>query len=232
MERGDHAQGGPFTMSAGGRLKGHTLDADDRAQRALQTPHELEGALDRVFVLVGVEVGKPRKRGGRLVDDRVVLHGAAAKRVEVLADRVVERSEPAVVAHDLGLAEPGQARRPCAQHLSPQDVGRRRAGDLGLRQARRVDGGTAELEAEGLAHDSSTAISSSSAWGSLTSVHVNVRTSFSSRNQRFTSSPPRIPLRASLRTTERALGTRKDRKSTRLNSSHRCISYAVFCLKK
>src|SRR5207248_5083813 len=27
-------------------------------------------------------------------------------------------------------------------------------------------------------------------------------------------------------------GPRKDRKSTRLNSSHRTISYAVFCLKK
>src|SRR5437763_3583861 len=27
-------------------------------------------------------------------------------------------------------------------------------------------------------------------------------------------------------------GTQLDRKSTRLNSSHRCISYAVFCLKK
>src|SRR5437762_6743005 len=27
-------------------------------------------------------------------------------------------------------------------------------------------------------------------------------------------------------------GAWKDRKSTRLNSSHRCISYAVFCLKK
>src|SRR5437762_8846582 len=26
--------------------------------------------------------------------------------------------------------------------------------------------------------------------------------------------------------------TNTDRKSTRLNSSHRCISYAVFCLKK
>src|SRR5437762_4717303 len=26
--------------------------------------------------------------------------------------------------------------------------------------------------------------------------------------------------------------TERDRKSTRLNSSHRCISYAVFCLKK
>src|SRR5436189_4905492 len=30
----------------------------------------------------------------------------------------------------------------------------------------------------------------------------------------------------------KARGVRVDRKSTRLNSSHRCISYAVFCLKK
>src|SRR5437762_5761256 len=29
-----------------------------------------------------------------------------------------------------------------------------------------------------------------------------------------------------------AAGRSADRKSTRLNSSHRCISYAVFCLKK
>src|SRR5437762_13399297 len=29
-----------------------------------------------------------------------------------------------------------------------------------------------------------------------------------------------------------APGSERDRKSTRLNSSHRCISYAVFCLKK
>src|SRR5437762_10483981 len=28
------------------------------------------------------------------------------------------------------------------------------------------------------------------------------------------------------------ISMRLDRKSTRLNSSHRCISYAVFCLKK
>src|SRR5437879_11494250 len=30
----------------------------------------------------------------------------------------------------------------------------------------------------------------------------------------------------------KARGMGPDRKSTRLNSSHRCISYAVFCLKK
>src|SRR5437763_13512377 len=33
-------------------------------------------------------------------------------------------------------------------------------------------------------------------------------------------------------TWDRAGKCRLDRKSTRLNSSHRCISYAVFCLKK
>src|SRR5437879_8748130 len=32
--------------------------------------------------------------------------------------------------------------------------------------------------------------------------------------------------------TPKGINTRRDRKSTRLNSSHRCISYAVFCLKK
>src|SRR5437762_5608049 len=31
---------------------------------------------------------------------------------------------------------------------------------------------------------------------------------------------------------QKTLGLSLDRKSTRLNSSHRCISYAVFCLKK
>src|SRR5437764_3034578 len=32
--------------------------------------------------------------------------------------------------------------------------------------------------------------------------------------------------------TDIAVRLKEDRKSTRLNSSHRCISYAVFCLKK
>src|SRR5437879_10065361 len=32
--------------------------------------------------------------------------------------------------------------------------------------------------------------------------------------------------------TGQGLRRQRDRKSTRLNSSHRCISYAVFCLKK
>src|SRR3970040_2682812 len=41
---------------------------------------------------------------------------------------------------------------------------------------------------------------------------------------------PRNPRGVQRRSEEGRAG--KDRKSTRLNSSHRCISYAVFCLKK
>src|SRR5438094_5714523 len=51
--------------------------------------------------------------------------------------------------------------------------------------------------------------------------------SISSWRQRSSSSPnPSFPLRNT------KLHSQRDRKSTRLNSSHRTISYAVFCLKK
>src|SRR5438309_4310170 len=43
--------------------------------------------------------------------------------------------------------------------------------------------------------------------------------------------PDRHPYRANLHFLE-GFGTAGDRKSTRLNSSHSSISYAVFCLKK
>src|SRR5437762_5292506 len=44
---------------------------------------------------------------------------------------------------------------------------------------------------------------------------------------------PRYPIKAMAMEPKPLQGRRlPDRKSTRLNSSHRCISYAVFCLKK
>src|SRR5437764_10064987 len=44
--------------------------------------------------------------------------------------------------------------------------------------------------------------------------------------------PPPDPFRVAQRLLLRSSPASTDRKSTRLNSSHRCISYAVFCLKK
>src|SRR5437763_2874602 len=40
------------------------------------------------------------------------------------------------------------------------------------------------------------------------------------------------PICQSDSTSKASVANGADRKSTRLNSSHRCISYAVFCLKK
>src|SRR6476660_10239887 len=47
----------------------------------------------------------------------------------------------------------------------------------------------------------------------------------------FRSARPRLPTAPGARGRRRGTG-RADRKSTRLNSSHQIISYAVFCLKK
>src|SRR5437763_3700106 len=44
--------------------------------------------------------------------------------------------------------------------------------------------------------------------------------------------PARGPSSSSPRPPRSRARVARDRKSTRLNSSHRCISYAVFCLKK
>src|SRR5437870_11483224 len=58
-------------------------------------------------------------------------------------------------------------------------------------------------------------------------------TLFRSRSSRWTS-PPATRCRSAGRTgaPRRAPISARDRKSTRLNSSHVAISYAVFCLKK
>src|SRR5437763_4875492 len=45
-------------------------------------------------------------------------------------------------------------------------------------------------------------------------------------------SAARVTSPASARAASPLARANQDRKSTRLNSSHRCISYAVFCLKK
>src|SRR2546428_4017509 len=203
----DHAQGGPLSMRAGGRLQRHPIHANHGAQGVLETPHELECPLDRLLVLIrmdGCETGQSR---GRLVGDRVVLHRAAAQWVELLADRVVHGGELAVVAHDLGLAGPRRRGRPRAQHLGRKTPVQLLRSDVRFGQARRMRVGPALLEAERLGHELTAATSSSIARGSLTSVQVNVRTPLSSRNQRLTSSPPRMPWRASFRLTTEGFGT-------------------------
>src|SRR5690242_21271379 len=64
---------------------------------------------------------------------------------------------------------------------------------------------------------------------------LSFRSTWASFNGEATDPPPRHPLplvEVSLACAGEILGQDVDRKSTRLNSSHMSISYAVFCLKK
>src|SRR3712207_8336970 len=64
-------------------------------------------------------------------------------------------------------------------------------------------------------------------YGCAHAMHSSVRTTLNAvLPERGAGAPARQPSQG------RASGCRRDRKSTRLNSSHANISYAVFCLKK
>src|SRR6266702_3103319 len=133
-----------------------------------------------------MQSGEARQRGCRLVGDGVVLHGAAAQRIELLADRVVQRGHAAVVAHDLGLAETRQVGRMRTERIFRERVLRCWSLHTCGRQTRRLGAWAAELEGKRLGHALRASTSWSIAAGSLTSVQVNVRTPLSSRNQRPT----------------------------------------------
>ena len=179
----NHPQGCPLAVGAGSRLQTDPLHAHDRGQPSFQVPHQLQRALDRVFVLIRMQKGEPRKRGSDFVCDRVVLHSAAAERVEVLADRVVQRGEPAVVAHDLRLTQAGQGRGSPAQRRDRQRL--LESGHLHTTfwQPRTSQLRPALFEAERLCHASARS-SSAKAAGSFSSVQQKTSTSFSSGNQR------------------------------------------------
>ena len=81
------------------------------ARICCELPHQLERALRPVVLLQRVEVAEARNAHDPLVDPRVVLHRAAAERVEARVDPEVAVCERGEVAHDLVLGHLGEARR-------------------------------------------------------------------------------------------------------------------------
>ena len=75
------------------------------SERALESPHQLEGSLATLDLLVRVKIAESRQRGQQLVDPRVVLHGAGAERVEASVDAEVAGGELREVAQQLRLRE-------------------------------------------------------------------------------------------------------------------------------
>ena len=102
--KGPHDQrAGQLAGSTGRWLEGGTGHACNLAQCAVQPPQQLEGALDRVLRLMGVEpleAGQPRHGLGHL---RVVLHRAGPERIEPGVHPVVDLGQAGEMAHDVGL---------------------------------------------------------------------------------------------------------------------------------
>src|SRR2546423_7713395 len=90
-------------------------------------PHQLEGSLAPVLVLIRMQIAKARQHDQPLVDPRVVLHRAGAQRIKARVDAEVARRELREVPEDLRLGELREARRTRAPQL-----GR----NLGLREVR------------------------------------------------------------------------------------------------
>ena len=91
----------------------------DLGQRALEVPHQLQGALGVRGVLQRVQPGMPRQRRDALVQARVVLHRARAEGIEARVEVEVALGELDVMAHELGLGHLGQARRLGAPQARP-----------------------------------------------------------------------------------------------------------------
>jgi hypothetical protein len=75
----------------------------DLAQRALEVPHELQGALRAARILQRMQPGVSGQRRDALVQARVVLHRARPERIEAGVQVEVALGEVDVVTDDLGL---------------------------------------------------------------------------------------------------------------------------------
>ena len=118
LEVGAHQhQARQLALRAGGRLERARVEPGDLLQDLLQAPHQLERTLRPVLLLVRVEILEAGQHRDALVDARVVLHRAAAERVEAGVDPEVAGRELGEVADDLRLGELGQARRLGAAQL-------------------------------------------------------------------------------------------------------------------
>ena len=94
-----------------------------------------ERTLHRVDRLERVDVGKTGQPRHLLVEARVVLHRATAKREEAEVDAVILTRQAGVMAHGLGFGKARQADRSGARERTEPRGRRHRFGDINTRRA-------------------------------------------------------------------------------------------------
>src|SRR5437867_9456712 len=157
--------------------------------------------------------------------------------MEWMTPQHASEREPAAIHHSV--LEEGEPRVLRARRREPARPRQERRDDA-LIEGERGEHDARHARAPGIAASAPRNSFTSVAKGSLSADGFPITTSVvragaASRVARYASrSRRRTRFFAAARRTWRltANPTRRDRKSTRLNSSHRTISYAVFCLKK
>ena len=111
-ERGAHQhQARELALRAGRGLQRDGRQARDLGEDLLELPHELERSLRALVLLQRMEVTEAGQGDDPLVDAWVVLHRAAAERVEARVDPEVAVGERGEVAHELVLGHLREPRR-------------------------------------------------------------------------------------------------------------------------
>ena len=136
--RVEEHQPGQLALAAGRGLQRHRVEPGHLEQDLLQLPLELERALRGVVLDERMQLREPRQPDEPLVDPRVVLHRAAAERIEAGVDPEVARRELREVPQHLRLRELGQARRLLPPAARPAPRARRApSGGCGTPMPRR-----------------------------------------------------------------------------------------------
>ncbi len=110
-------QAGQLAVGAGRGLQADVRQAADLAQRLLEQPHQLQRPLCPPRVLRRMQASVSGKRRHTLIQTRVVLHRAGAKRIEARVEVEVAAREPVVMTDDLRLGDLGQVGRLLAQQV-------------------------------------------------------------------------------------------------------------------
>ncbi|MEI2803083.1 MAG: hypothetical protein V9E84_05110 [Trichococcus flocculiformis] len=100
-----HHQSGPFAVRSGCRLQRNTVHAGDDSQIFLQLIHQLQGALDGLDWLIGMDIGETVQTGGHLIDFRVVFHRAGPQRIKAVFHAEIVLGKVGVMAHQLQFAD-------------------------------------------------------------------------------------------------------------------------------
>ena len=112
-----HHQSGELTMSAGIGIESELGKTRQACESLLEIVVQFQGALCGGGILKRMQGGKTRHGGNLLVDLGIILHRAAAERIETGVDTEILLRQVGVMSHHIQLAHLGKFRGLTAEKI-------------------------------------------------------------------------------------------------------------------